>query len=176
MSKTRTRIGRNEPCPCGSTSKFKYCHGRPENSELMPTIKNYIDSGETPVRWVISNDTGTSFFADKQNRIMVFSDKSLAVQIAKLDIFNAQAPHEINVAGVGPTKWQHLQETLPFLEVPSAEMAAALIQERIEAQQAKYGIESGPTITEDLSHVDSQEEVEQEVSKEGGNASEAGQG
>jgi hypothetical protein len=159
MSKTRTRVGRNEPCPCGSNAKFKYCHGLPENSQLAPTIKNYIDSGENPIKWVISNDTGTAFFADKQSRIMVFSDKALAVQIAKLDIFASQSPNEINVAGVGPTKWQHLQETLPFLEVPSAEMAIALIQERIEAQQAEYGIESVPTIPEDLSHVDSQKEV-----------------
>jgi hypothetical protein len=146
MSKTRTRVGRNEPCPCGSTTKFKYCHGLAENSQLVPTIKNYIDSGENPIKWVISNDTGTAFFADKQSRIMVFSDKALAVQIAKLDIFATQSPNEINVAGVGPTKWQHLQETLPFLEVPSAEMAIALIQERIEAKQAEPTTEGATSV------------------------------
>lgn len=140
MSKTRTRVGRNESCPCGSNAKFKYCHGLSEHSQLVPTIKNYIDSGESPIKWVISNDTGTAFFADKQSRIMVFSDKALAVQIAQLEIFAAQSQNEINVAGVGPTKWQHLQETLPFLEVPSAEMAVALIQERIEAKQSDMNI------------------------------------
>ena len=25
--KTWGRIGRNEPCPCGSGKKFKHCHG-----------------------------------------------------------------------------------------------------------------------------------------------------
>ena len=25
---TVTKTGRNEPCPCGSGQKFKYCHGR----------------------------------------------------------------------------------------------------------------------------------------------------
>jgi len=174
MSKTRSRVGRNEPCPCGSGSKFKYCHGLPESSQYVPTIKNYIDTGETPVRWVISNDSGTGFFADKQGRIMVFADKATAVQIAQLEIFTPQTDNEINVAGVGPSKWQHLQETLPFLEVLSAEMAIALIHERIEAQQSKYSAESVPTIPEDLSHVDSQEEVEQEVSQEGSDSSEAG--
>lgn len=25
-------VGRNEPCPCGSGKKYKYCHGRPEHA------------------------------------------------------------------------------------------------------------------------------------------------
>lgn len=24
------KVGRNEPCPCGSGKKFKQCHGRPD--------------------------------------------------------------------------------------------------------------------------------------------------
>jgi hypothetical protein len=36
------------------------------------------------------------------------------------------------VAGVGPTKWQTLQEKLPYIEVEDAETAVALIRERIE--------------------------------------------
>ena len=27
-SPSRRRLGRNEPCPCGSGKKFKLCHGR----------------------------------------------------------------------------------------------------------------------------------------------------
>ncbi|MCK5388130.1 MAG: SEC-C domain-containing protein, partial [Candidatus Izimaplasma sp.] len=23
-----TKVGRNDPCPCGSGKKFKHCHGR----------------------------------------------------------------------------------------------------------------------------------------------------
>lgn len=26
-----TKIGRNDPCPCGSGAKYKHCHGRPES-------------------------------------------------------------------------------------------------------------------------------------------------
>jgi preprotein translocase subunit SecA len=25
---TWSRLGRNDPCPCGSGRKFKYCHGK----------------------------------------------------------------------------------------------------------------------------------------------------
>jgi preprotein translocase subunit SecA len=26
---TTPRVGRNDPCPCGSGKKYKHCHGRP---------------------------------------------------------------------------------------------------------------------------------------------------
>lgn len=139
MSST-TRIGRNAECPCGSGVKFKRCHGRSPTSQIVPMIKQFIDSGEEPVRWVISNSTGTSFFVDKQGRILTFADKAIAVEIARMPIFAAQDENEINIAGIGPTKWQRLQETLPFIEVGSFEMAAALIEERIADQQAQLGI------------------------------------
>jgi hypothetical protein len=71
---------------------------------------------------------------------MVFPDKSTAVTIARLDMFSPQAENEINVAGVGPTKWQHLQETLPYIEIVSTENAMALIQERISSQTAAQEI------------------------------------
>lgn len=138
--RNRNRVGRNEPCPCGSGGKFKKCHGRPDNSQVEHMVKQFIDSGEEPIRWAITNDTATAFFVDKQGRILVFADRGIAVTIAQLDLFSAQAENEINIAGIGPTKWQHLQETLPFLEVPSLEMALALIKERIEAQAEKQGV------------------------------------
>lgn len=136
MSKTRSRIGRNEPCPCGSSLKFKKCHGLPEGAGFVPEVHHHIDTGETPIRWVISNDSGTAFFADKDGRIMVFPDKQTALEIARLDMFSPQAENEINVAGVGPTKWQHLQDTLPYLEIVSTENAMSLIQERIQSKTA----------------------------------------
>jgi hypothetical protein len=129
--KTRSRIGRNELCPCGSSRKFKKCHGRPEGAVFVPEVYHHIDTGEPPVRWVISNDAGTAFFADKKGSIMVFSDKALAVEIARLEIFSPQVENEINVAGVGATKWEHLQNTLPYIEVPDSATAVALINERI---------------------------------------------
>lgn len=142
--KARNRIGRNELCPCGSNTKFKHCHGRSENSYAVPTRKQYIDAGETPVRWVICNELGTSFFADKDNRILIFTDKQVATDVIRLDLFMSAGDNEINLAGVGPTKWEHLQATLPFIEVSSIEMAAALIQERISDKTAAMKI-SEPT-------------------------------
>jgi uncharacterized protein YecA (UPF0149 family) len=28
---TIEKVGRNDPCPCGSGKKYKHCHGRPGN-------------------------------------------------------------------------------------------------------------------------------------------------
>jgi preprotein translocase subunit SecA len=28
VSATKRKVGRNEPCPCGSGKKYKLCHGR----------------------------------------------------------------------------------------------------------------------------------------------------
>ncbi len=30
-----TKVGRNDPCPCGSGNKFKHCHGKTANSALL---------------------------------------------------------------------------------------------------------------------------------------------
>lgn len=149
--KVRTRIGRNEPCPCNSGSKFKVCHGKPESSQLRPELRQYVDQGETPIRWVVANSSGTGFFADKENRIMVFPTRSLALEVARLELFAIQDVNEINVAGVGPTKWAHLQATLPFLEVDSKEMAIALIDARIEAQHTALNSNDIPNVLEDSS-------------------------
>lgn len=122
---------RNERCWCGSGRKYKYC--------CLPTavvqpqrVIQYIDSGEEAVRYVICNSRGTGFFSTKDNAIIVFPDRATAFAVATMEEFESQEPGEINVAGVGKTKWKHLQETLPFVEVPDAETAVALVQERIE--------------------------------------------
>lgn len=96
-----------------------------------------IDYGEDSVKWVICDEIGTKFFVDKQGRILVFSDKVTARAAATLDVFKDQAPNEINVAGVGPTKWKKIQDVLPHVEVENIEMATALINERLEHQQAQ---------------------------------------
>jgi hypothetical protein len=103
-------------------------------------VKQFIDSGEEPIRWVVTNDKATAFFVDKQGRILVFADRDIAVAIAQLDLFASQVENEINIAGIGPTKWQKLQETLPFIEVESLELALAMVKERIEAQAAEQGV------------------------------------
>lgn len=166
--KVRNRIGRNEKCPCESGNKFKYCHGRNEQSIIRPEIKQFIDTGEEPVRWVISSSTGTAFFVDKAGRVLVFPTKAMATEIQRHELFSEQDPNEINVAGVGPSKWAHLQEILPFVEVASVDSAVVFIQERIEAQQtisSEEEVDHGPKDSE-----------ESEVSTEGSGQSEAVQG
>lgn len=127
--------GRNEQCACGSGKKFKKCCAAPYTQRPAPQPGVlYIDSGEDAIRWVICNDKGTSFFSDKDNHIMVFTDKAAAFAIAGLEEFSGQEPGEINVAGVGATKFAHLCEKLPYVEVHDVETASALIRERLEVK------------------------------------------
>lgn len=104
----------------------------------MPnTQQRAIDYGEDAIKWVICDQTGTKFFVDKQGRILVFSDKAVAREAATLEVFKDQEPNEINVAGVGATKWKKIQDDLPHVEVENIEMATALINERIDYQQSQ---------------------------------------
>ena len=136
---------RNERCWCGSGTKFKYCCLTPRMTQPQRVIP-YIDSGEEATRYVISNSRGTGFFSTKENKIIVFKNRADAFAIATLSEFESQEPGEINVAGVGPTKWQHLQDTLPFVEVEDVETAVALVQERIEyMQQQLQAQETAPS-------------------------------
>jgi hypothetical protein len=126
---------RNDRCPCGSGRKYKHCcsHSPEPMTPLLPSREvGYIDEGEAPVRYVIANHIGTSFFSTKDNKVIVFKNRAEAFAIATLPDFQDQDPGEINVAGVGPTKWQRLQEKLPYVEVDDIEHAAELIRERIE--------------------------------------------
>lgn len=138
MLKRGTGIRRNDRCICGSGKKFKYCcHPQAVRQPDAGAKKtHYIDTGEVPVRYVISDEKGTSFFSTKENKIIVFQNRADAIAIATLDEFAAAEAGEINVAGVGETKWKHLQEKLPFVEVATAEEAAALVRERMEHVQA----------------------------------------
>lgn len=142
-------IKRNEKCPCNSGKKFKACHSpdapqnRPQYSARGRAM-NYIDTGESAVRYVICDSTGVKFFADADNKILVFKSREEATAVALLDQFGSQEPGEINVAGVGPTKWEHLQAKLPFIEVDGVEHAVELVQIRIAKmmQEQSSGQES----------------------------------
>lgn len=135
------RIGRNQQCPCKSGKKFKKCCIRKkwriwDHMSDTPQ-QRAIDYGEEAIKWVICDEIGTKFFVDKQGRILVFSDKAVARAAATLDVFKDQAPNEINVAGVGPTKWKKIQDVLPHVEIENIEMATALIHERLNFQKAQ---------------------------------------
>ncbi|NDC55262.1 MAG: SEC-C domain-containing protein [Alphaproteobacteria bacterium] len=140
---------RNERCWCGSGKKFKYCCLIPPMTQPQ-RVMQYIDSGEEAVRYVISNSRGTGFFSTKEGKIIVFKNRAEAFAIATLPEFENQEPGEINVAGVGATKWQHLQEKLPFIEVDGVEDAMAFVKERIEyMQQQLQEQEAAPPIPEE---------------------------
>ena len=36
------KVGRNDPCPCGSGKKYKHCHGRLELSRLPTTDRTRL--------------------------------------------------------------------------------------------------------------------------------------
>ncbi len=102
-------IRRNDRCPCGSNAKYKHCCSpdavaRVMTRRMQEHAFQYIDSGEEAIRWVIVDGSGRRFFVDKDGRILVFNDKHLAHAIVQLEEFNTQAPGEINVASIGPTK------------------------------------------------------------------------
>lgn len=124
---------RNDPCPCGSGHKFKKCcsPGSIERAHIQQA-PSYIDYGEEPIRWVITDEIGTKFFADIDGRAIVFQNKDDAYAVTRLEDFADQDPGEINVAGVGETKWAALQNKISFVEVLDAETAIKLIRERME--------------------------------------------
>lgn len=133
-------IKRNDRCPCGSGKKFKACHSpdAPQNhTSYAAKAKSmqYIDTGESAVRYVICDSTGVKFFSDVDNKILVFPSREAATAVALMDEFANQEPGEINVAGVGATKWEHLQSKLPFIEVESVEQAMELVRARIAKMQ-----------------------------------------
>lgn len=156
-------IKRNDRCPCGSGKKFKACHSpdAPQNrvSYSAPAkAMSYIDTGESAVRYVICDRTGVKFFSDVDNKILVFKSREDATAVALLDEFGSQEPGEINVAGVGPTKWEHLQAKLPFIEVESVEHAVELVrariakmQEQISGQESQENKEENPQTVADAS-------------------------
>lgn len=137
----RGSIGRrNDRCVCGSGKKFKHCCSPDASNRPTQYVKpvQYIDTGEEAVRWVICDDTGVKFFSDKDNRILVFKTRAAATAVALLNDFAAQEAGEINVAGVGATKWAHLQEILPFVEIDDVHKGIELLRERIDLELAKY--------------------------------------
>ena len=127
-------LSRNARCFCGSGKKYKQCCS-PFAARTNKPAKNYFDEGEPPVRYVICDAAGTSFFCDKDGRIIVFQARSDANAITKLDDFKDQEPGEINIAGVGATKWAHLQKTFPYCEPESLDAAIELVRARIEHQR-----------------------------------------
>ena len=141
---------RNDRCPCGSQKKFKKCCSL-SVAFVSPQVKNvpqFIDTGEIAIRWVIVDNTGTRLFSDKDNRALVFASKDAAFATATLDLFSDQAPGDINVAGVGETKFKHLQEKIMYVEV-EADTAEVLVRERIAAGLAAIEAEHGEETVED---------------------------
>jgi hypothetical protein len=138
-------IRRNDRCLCGSGRKFKACCSSSATQRRQVTRPRYIDTGAIPVRWLVINRTGTQFFADKDNRAIVFSSHDDAVAVAMLEDFQEQALGDINVAGVGEAKFALLKEKIPYVEVADLDEAVALVRERIEYGKAGELRSSAPT-------------------------------
>lgn len=154
-------LRRNDRCICGSGKKFKSCcspDAPDDRSRVHVHRPAFADTGERPVRWVITDGTTTKFFADKDNRALIFKDQAEAIAIATLEEFRDQDPGEINVAGVGETKWQHLQNKIPFVEIESIEQAAALVRDRIEMGKAGELPENPPLDLSDQQNDQASEE------------------
>jgi len=132
--KKTARWPRNARCHCGSGKKYKYCcHAQSSEQPILSSKRtNYIDTGESAVRYVISDARGTSFFSSKEGKILVFASKADAFAIATSDVFRDAEPGEINVAGVGQSKWEHIQKELPFIEPTDVVHAETLLKERME--------------------------------------------
>ncbi|NDD52342.1 SEC-C domain-containing protein [bacterium] len=147
IRRTANFVKRNDRCPCGSGRKFKSCCS-PDAPNTRPNVHvhrpAFADTGERPIRWVITDGTMTKFFADKDNRAMVFQNQAEAIAIASLEEFRDQDPGEINIAGVGETKWQLFQEKIAFVEIDDIEQAVQLVRERIEMGRAGELTESKP--------------------------------
>jgi hypothetical protein len=144
MALRRTLVpGRNQPCFCGSGTKYKKCCGRAVIARpVLRPVPEFIDQGETAVRWVIVDNSGTRLFADVAGRALVFQCRDDAYAVTQLEDFNDQSPGEINVAAVGPHKWAVLQAKVPFVEVPNVATAATLVRERIAQQRQRLAEES----------------------------------
>jgi hypothetical protein len=144
--KRPARVPRNSRCTCGSGKKYKYCckTDAEEQPQVVQRPATYIDAGEPAVRYVIVDGKGTGFFVDKTGRILVFASRADAIAVVTMDEFVGAEAGEINVAGVGETKWAHLQATLPFVEV-DAETGTALVRERIAHLTAQLTEESPDT-------------------------------
>lgn len=145
-------VRRNDRCVCGSGKKFKHCcspaafkHHRSTFMPPAPQTQPHIDFGEEPIRWVIVDRSGTQFFSDKENRVLVFADKDSAAAITQMEEFADQEPGDINVGGVGPTKWAKFQEMLPFVEVATTEEAMEFVRERIRVGREAAAIEDATT-------------------------------
>ena len=137
-------IRRNDRCPCGSGRKFKMCCS-PAAPALQPISRpRYIDTGAVPVRWLIMDRSGTQFFADKDNRALVFTSYGAAAAVASMEEFHEQESGEINVAGVGEAKFELLKAKIPYIEIADVAEAVALVRERIDYGKAGELLPSEP--------------------------------
>lgn len=150
MLRREARPRRNERCFCGSGKKYKYCHSRNAIEQPQKRDTQYLDYAEEPIRFVIANSEGTGFFSTKEGKVMVFTSSHTAKTIAHLPEFDDQVPGEINVVGIGPTKWQFFQERLPFIEFAddAQAVAAQCIRDKISHALEQYEAENAAETSE----------------------------
>jgi hypothetical protein len=98
------KVGRNEPCPCGSGRKFKHCHGSPSVQPNRDTDRSVIargkrrdvtDQDQDPL-WIFlsTDDIGREFaslfdnrrLAEAESRVLSAYDDLLARTLTKPDV------------------------------------------------------------------------------------------
>jgi len=80
-------VGRNDPCPCGSGLKYKYCHGRPQKP--------------VPVLYIHPAKQGVDFYEENLGKKTLTMGRPYGLMPMGLAaIVNVLRDNDINVRGV----------------------------------------------------------------------------
>jgi len=96
------KIGRNDPCPCGSGRKYKHCHGKPE-APAAPSADSHDGAVERAVGWLAQHHR-KAFAAALEEEID-------AAAFGSFDDDDEDAAREA-MAGLDDALWQQLQLNL----------------------------------------------------------------
>ena len=91
------KIGRNDPCPCGSGKKYKHCCGQPA-APAAPSAESHEGAVERAVAWLAQHHR-KAFAVALQD----------AMEEAVFDIFDNEDEAREAFAGIGEALWQNLQ-------------------------------------------------------------------
>ena len=94
------KIGRNDPCPCGSGKKYKQCCGKPAAPEA-PAAESLKGAGERAVAW-LSQHHRKAFAVALQD----------AMEEAAYEIFDDEDEAREALASIDEELWQNLQINL----------------------------------------------------------------
>ena len=94
------KIGRNDPCPCGSGKKYKQCCGKPA-APAAPTAESHEGAGERAVAWLAQHHR-KAFAVALQD----------AMEEAVFENFDDEDEAREALASINEELWQNLQINL----------------------------------------------------------------